>query len=206
MIARTGGVRRHLATEACTNYGFAKDNRLLSINPYHRSFEKALMTNIINYKKIINSASLGAIRDILLDVSQNGLPGEHHFYITFNMVNEGVETSISLKEQYPEEMTIVIQNWYDGFLVTDEAFFITLNFGNSRETMKIPFSSIKSFVDPSVEFGLSFDPQLDAMISSPTEVQTDSDETLEPNLESDNKPASERKSGEVISLESFRKP
>ena len=164
------------------------------------------MTNIINYKKIMNSASLDAIRDILLDVSKNGLPGGHHFYITFDMGNEGVETSMSLKEQYPEEMTIVIQNWYDGFLVTDEAFFITLNFGNSRETMKIPFSSIKSFVDPSVEFGLSFDPQLDAMISSPTEVQTDSDETLEPNLESDNKPASERKSGEVISLESFRKP
>ena len=164
------------------------------------------MTNIINYKKIMNSASLGAVRDILLDVSKNGLPGGHHFYITFNMGNEGVETSISLKEQYPDEMTIVIQNWYDGFLVTDEEFCITLNFGNSRETMKIPFSSIKSFVDPSVEFGLSFDSQLDARISSPTEVLTDSDETLEPNLELENETPSERKSGEVVSLESFRKP
>jgi hypothetical protein len=164
------------------------------------------MTNIINYKKIMNLASLGAIRDILLDVSKNGLPGGHHFYITFDMGNEGVETSISLKEQYPNEMTIVIQNWYDGFLVTDEEFSITLNFGNSRETMKIPFSSIKSFVDPSVEFGLSFDSQLDAKISSPTEVRTDSNETLKPNLELDNEPPSDRKSGEVVSLESFRKP
>ena len=164
------------------------------------------MTNIINYKKIMNSASLGAIRDILLDVSKNGLPGEHHFYITFDMGNEGVETSISLKEQYPDEMTIVIQNWYDGFLVTDEEFSITLNFGNNRETLKIPFSSIKSFVDPSVEFSWSFDPQLDTRFSSPTEVQTDSDENLEPNLESDNEPPSDRKSGEVVSLESFRKP
>jgi hypothetical protein len=164
------------------------------------------MTNIINYKKIMNSASLGAIRDILLDVSKNGLPGGHHFYITFSMLNKGVETSMSLKEQYPEEMTIVIQIWYDGFRVTDEEFFITLNFGNSRETMKIPFSSIKSFVDPSVEFGLSFDPQLDTKFSSLTEVQTDSDENLEPNLESDNEPPSKRKSGEVVSLESFRKP
>ena len=154
----------------------------------------------------MNSASLGAIRDILLDVSKNGLPGGHHFYITFNMVNEGVETSMSLKEQYPEEMTIVIQNWYDGFLVTDEEFCITLNFGNIRETMKVPFSSIKSFVDPSVEFGLSFDAKLDAKISSPTEVRTDINETLEPNLELDNEPPSDRKSGEVVSLESFRKP
>ena len=163
------------------------------------------MTNIINYKKIMHSASLGAIRDILADVSQNGLPGEHHFYITFDMENDGVETSYSLKEQYPAEMTIVIQNWYDGFIVTDEEFSITLNFGNSRETMKIPFSAIKSFVDPSVEFGLSFDSQLDAKITSPTEVQTDSNETLEPNLELDNETPSERKSGEVVSLESFRK-
>ena len=164
------------------------------------------MTNIINYKKIMHSASLGAIRDILSDVSQNGLPGEHHFYITFDMENDGVETSYSLKEQYPAEMTIVIQNWYDGFIVTDEEFCITLNFGNSRETMKIPFSSIKSFVDPSVEFGLSFDSQLDAKISSPTEVQTDSPETLEPNLELENKTPSKKKSGEVVNLESFRKP
>jgi hypothetical protein len=164
------------------------------------------MTNIINYKKIMNSASLGAIRDILLDVSKNGLPGGHHFYITFDMGNEGIETSLSLKEQYPEEMTIVIQNWYDGLIVTDEEFCITLNFGNSRETMKIPFSSIKSFVDQSVEFCLSFDAQLDAKISPPTEVRTDRNETLEPNLELDNEPPSDRKSGEVVSLESFRKP
>jgi hypothetical protein len=164
------------------------------------------MTNIINYKKIMHSASLGAVRGILLDASENGLPGEHHFYITFDMESDGVETSHSLKEQYPSEMTIVIQNWYDGFIVNDEEFCITLNFGNSRETMKIPFSSLKSFVDPSVEFGLSFDSQLDAKISSPTEIKTDSHETLEQNLEIENKPTSERKSGEVVSLESFRKP
>ena len=164
------------------------------------------MTNIINYTKITHSASLGAIRDILLDVSQNGLPGDHHFFITFDMENDGVETSYSLKEQYPTEMTIVIQNWYDGFIVTDEEFCITLNFGNSLEAMKIPFSSIKSFVDPSVEFGLSFDSQLDAKISSPTEVQTKSHKTLDLNLELENETPTERKSGEVVSLESFRKP
>jgi hypothetical protein len=153
----------------------------------------------------MHSASLGAIREVLLDVSKNGLPGEHHFYITFDMENAGVETSDSLKDQYPDEMTIVIQNWYDGFIVDDQEFCITLNFGNIRETMKIPFSSIKSFVDPSVEFGLNFDSQLDAKISSPKEVQTDSLETVGNDLEGNDNSASEKKSGEVVSLENFRK-
>ena len=163
------------------------------------------MANIINYKKIMHSASLSAIRSILLDVSENGLPGEHHFYITIDMENVGVETSNSLKEQYPDEMTIVIQNWYDGFIVADGDFCITLNFGNIRETMKIPFSSIKSFVDPSVEFGLSFDSRLDADASSPIDIQKDKNETLEINPELENIASSDRKSGEVVSLESFRK-
>ena len=91
-------------------------------------------------------------------------------------------------------------------IVTNEEFCITLNFGNSRETMKIPFASIKSFVDPSVEFGLSFDSQLDSKISPPVEVQTDSHETLDPDFEVEKETPPERKSGEVVSLESFRKP
>jgi hypothetical protein len=163
------------------------------------------MTNIIDYKMIMHSASLGAIKHILLDVSKNGLPGEHHFYITFDMENAGVETSSSVKEQYPDEMTIVIQNWYDGFVVTEEEFCITLNFGNIRETMKIPFSSIKSFVDPSVEFGLSFDSQLDVKALSSIEVRTDNDDAFEPNPALENGRPLEKKSGEVVSLESFRK-
>ena len=104
------------------------------------------MDNLIDYKKIMNSASLGAIRRILKDVSNDGLPGNHHFYITFNMVQEGVDISQSLREKYPEEMTIVIQNWYDGLTVDEESFSITLNFGNVRESMKIPFSAIKSLL------------------------------------------------------------
>ena len=153
----------------------------------------------------MQAASLRAVKNILLDVSKNGLPGKHHFYISFSMTNAEVEISSSLKKQYPEEMTIVIQNWYDDFKVNDEEFYITLNFGNVKETMKIPFSSIKSFVDPSVEFGLSFDFQEDADLSPTTKEQTDGHETMEASGELDIKIAAKKKSGEVVSLESFRK-
>ena len=163
------------------------------------------MPNIIDYKKIMQTASLRAVKYILLDVSKNGLPGKHHFYISFSTKNSGVQISSSLKEQYSEEMTIVIQNWYDDFIVNDEEFYITLNFGNVKETMKIPFSSVKSFVDPSVEFGLSFDYQKDANLSPITKEQPDGHEPMEANDELDIEKVIEKKSGEVVSLESFRK-
>lgn len=163
------------------------------------------MANIIDYKRIMHSASLGAVRDILVDVSKNGLPSDHHFYITFDMNNRGVETSISLKEQYPDEMTIVIQHWYDGFVVTDEKFSITLNFGNTRETMTVPFSSIKSFVDPSVEFGLNFDTQLEIKSTPLVDIQADSQEVHETSTDLEKEAPLEKKSGDVVSLESFRK-
>ena len=155
---------------------------------------------MIDYKQIMRLASLNAIKGVLLDVSKNGLPGDHHFYITFDMSAEGVEISSSLKEKYPDEMTIVIQHWYDEFIVNESSFCITLNFGNVRETMQIPFSSIRSFVDPSVEFGLTFESQNDVKttqngnikISATDEKESKSGDTV-------------NKGGEVVSLESFRK-
>ena len=164
------------------------------------------MTNIIDYKKIMHSASLAAIQTVLLDVSENGLPGDHHFYITFDMSASGVETSMSLKEKYPDEMTIVIQNWYDGFTVTESSFSITLNFGNIRETMQIPFSAIKSFVDPSVEFGLSFESQLNAKANKNNEVHSNFTDNQDNQESRESEKLEERKSGEVVSLENFRKP
>tara|TARA_A100001011_G_C13848158_1_gene649754 strand:- start:55 stop:549 length:495 start_codon:yes stop_codon:yes gene_type:complete len=163
------------------------------------------MANIIDYKTIMHSASLDAIRTVLLDVSKNGLPGKHHFYITFDMSIEGVETSISLKEQYPNEMTIVIQNWYDEFIVNDSYFSITLNFGNILEKMRVPFSAIKSFVDPSVEFGLNFDPQPTNIISTGNENKIDLNRNKNSLKISEDKGAPEKKTGDVVSLENFRK-
>ena len=163
------------------------------------------MAKIIDYKKIMQSASLNAIKNILLDVSENGLPGDHHFYITFHMAAEGVKTSDSLREKYPNEMTVVIQNWYENFEVTNLAFSITLNFNNIKETMRIPFLAIKSFVDPSVNFGLSFDTQIRIKTELEHQKNIDAAKNLEDAKTEENRDVAERKGGDVVSLESFRK-
>ena len=160
---------------------------------------------MLDYKKLIEQSMLDMIKGILTGIAKDGLPGNHHFYITFDMSIDGVETSIALKEKYPDEMTIVIQNWYEGLVVKDSHFCITLNFGNIREAMQIPFSAIKSFVDPSVEFGLSFEIQLNDQ--NELDSQTKSQDPLDQDSvkTEGNSLAANKKSGEVVNIESFRK-
>ena len=113
----------------------------------------------IDYGGMTHRAMQGLIADVLEGVAENGLPGEHHFFITFDTRDEGVEMADWLRERYPEEMTIVIQHWFDNLTVDDQGFTITLNFGNSPEPMRVPFDALRTFVDPSVEFGLRFETQ-----------------------------------------------
>jgi hypothetical protein len=158
------------------------------------------MNNLIDYKKRMRAAMLNLVRGILTDVKQNGLPGSHHFYISFETQNIGVELSDWLKQKYPDEMTIVIQNWYENFYVEKDFFQITLNFGNQPETMKIPFEALNTFVDPSVEFGLTFDRNKDIQNFDEPEIINNPDNSLtEP---SDDPPPS----GDVIDFSTFRKP
>lgn len=117
------------------------------------------MARGIDYGGMMHRAMQGLIADVLQVVAEEGLPGEHHFFITFDTRDEGVEMADWLRERYPEEMTIVIQHWFDDLKVTHEGFTITLNFGNSPEPLYIPFDSVRTFVDPSVEFGLRFETQ-----------------------------------------------
>jgi len=111
----------------------------------------------IAYGRLMHHAMRGLIQTVLRDVARDGLPGEHHFFITFDTRAEGVDIADWLRDRYPEEMTIVIQNWFDGLSVDDDGFSITLNFGDSPEPLRIPFDAILTFVDPSVEFGLRFE-------------------------------------------------
>ena len=106
------------------------------------------MARGIDYGGMMHRAMQGLIADVLHGVAQDGLPGEHHFFITFDTREEGVEMASWLRDRYPDEMTIVIQQWFDNLTVTDEGFSITLNFGNSPEPMVIPFDAIRTFVDP----------------------------------------------------------
>ncbi|MBN3565053.1 ClpXP protease specificity-enhancing factor SspB, partial [Aliamphritea spongicola] len=91
----------------------------------------------------------------------SGLPGGHHFFITLNTRYTGIEMAEWLHARYPEEITIVVQHWFDNLEVGEDGFSITLNFGNQPEPLYVPFDAITTFVDPSVEFGLKFETHLD---------------------------------------------
>ena len=156
------------------------------------------MARGIDYGGMMHRAMQGLIADVLHGVAQDGLPGEHHFFITFDTRDEGVEMADWLRERYPEEMTIVIQHWFDNLKVTHEGFSITLNFGNSPEPLYIPFDSVRTFVDPSVEFGLRFETQ-------ETDDEDDEEEGEDaPDLPAD-PPAAPAGGAEVVSLDKWRK-
>src|SRR6056297_2031956 len=117
------------------------------------------MTTGINYGSLMHQAMRGLIRTVLEGVQTDGLPGDHHFFITFDTGHPDVEIADWLSDRYPGEMTVVMQHWFDNLTVTDEGFSVTLNFGDSPEPLYIPYDAIRTFVDPSVEFGLRFETQ-----------------------------------------------
>lgn len=147
------------------------------------------MARSIDYGNLMHRAMRGLIQTVLRDVAANGLPGAHHFFITFDTTVEGVELASWLRARYPGEMTIVIQHWFDNLTVTDEGFTITLNFGDNPEPMVIPFDAVRTFVDPSVEFGLRF------------ETHEDDDED-EDDPEDDPPP---QQDAQIVRLDKFRK-
>lgn len=115
-------------------------------------------TDHIRYDVLARDALRGVLRRVLLDAAANGLPGEHHFFITFLSTAEGVKISSRLLAQYPEEMTVILQHQFWDLVVTDDRFEVGLSFGGIPERLVVPFSAIKSFFDPSVQFGLQFEP------------------------------------------------
>jgi len=98
------------------------------------------------------------LRRVLSDAAAHGLPGDHHFFITFLSTAEGVKLSSRLLAQYPDEMTIILQHQFWDLVVTEDRFEVGLSFGGIPERLVVPFAAIKSFFDPSVQFGLQFDP------------------------------------------------
>ena len=120
------------------------------------------MSDTIEYGNLMHNAMRGLIQQVLQEVLDHGdLPGEHHFFITFNTRHPDAKLAVWLCERYPEEMTVVMQHWFDKLEVGDEGFGIRLNFGDSPEPLFVPYDAIKTFVDPSVEFGLRFETQDD---------------------------------------------
>jgi hypothetical protein len=111
----------------------------------------------IRYDLLTQRALRGVVRGILTDVAKNGLPGEHHFYIAFNTQAPGVKISGRLREQYPQEMTIILQHQFWDLTVGTDGFEVGLSFGGISERLTVPFEAIKGFFDPSVQFGMQFE-------------------------------------------------
>ncbi len=160
------------------------------------------MAQGIDYGNLMHGAMRGLIREVLAGIARTGLPGEHHFFITLSTQHPGVEMADWLRARYPEEITIVIQHWFENLAVDDDGFAITLNFGNQPEPLYVPFDAISTFVDPSVEFGLKFEVQQ----------LEDEDEWQDEDAPDEGAPMAhaedddeERKPGEVVSLDKFRK-
>lgn len=150
------------------------------------------MSRTIDYGNLMHRAMRGLIQEVLCDVRDNGLPGAHHFFITFDTTHADADLADWLRDRYPSEMTVVMQHWYDALEVTDDGFSVTLNFGDAPERLYVPYDAIKTFVDPSVEFGLRFETQED-----------DEDETSGEAAEvKDDAPTGE---ADIVSLDNFRK-
>ncbi len=113
-----------------------------------------------NYQEIVQKAFLKVVHDILTDVSENGLPDPNHFYITFSTKHPDVQMPAYLKEQYTDEMTIVLQHQFQNLTVADDYFDVDLSFSGQFTTLHIPFAALVSFVDPSAQFALQFLPAL----------------------------------------------
>jgi len=113
--------------------------------------------DLIRYDLLAQEALRGVVRSVLADVARNGLPGEHHFFIAFDTTAPGVRISNRLRESYPEEMTVVLQHQFWDLEVTETGFSVSLSFNGIPERLVVPYSSIKGFLDPSVQFGLQFE-------------------------------------------------
>ena len=162
----------------------------------------------LRYDRMVEDALRGVVRRALTDVSSSGLPGDHHFYLTFRTGEPGVQIAPALKSQYPKEMTIVLQHQFWDLAVHERHFEVGLSFDNIPEKLSISFDAIKGFFDPSVQFGLQFE-----------EIPADQRETL---LEAAPPPAiaaaeasngapedgagkPERTPEKIVSLDQFRK-
>lgn len=157
------------------------------------------MAKHIDYGKLMHRAMRGLIQSVLSDVAKGGLPGDHHFYITFDTGAAGVKMAKWLHERYPGEMTLVMQHWFQDLLVTDQGFSVTLNFGNNPENIAVPFDAVRTFVDPSVEFGLRFEThESDDDDAGADEGDHDDDDPPTP-------PPAPRGEAQIVRLDKFRK-
>jgi hypothetical protein len=184
------------------------------------------MNDRFHYDALVDDALRSVVRRVLRMVADKGLPGSHHFYISFRSTDPGVQLPEYLRAKYPEEMTIVLQHQYWDLIITEDHFEVTVSFNKQQERIKVPFAALSAFVDPSVRFGLQFDrkdkadaagkaevagaaptplpaPEKRPSIGGPTATGEAKPEPADDKPEGDDKP--EDSGSKVVKLDSFRK-
>jgi uncharacterized protein len=182
--------------------------------------------DLIRYEALVLDALRSVVRSVLQRVLKRGIPGDHHFFITFDTRAPGVGLSKRLKDQYPQEMTIVLQHQFWDLAVTDDRFEVRLSFNNIPERLVIPFGAVRIFQDPSVHFALALrspeaegeekpgsetpllaapEPGAPPAVPNQNQGQLDREIAASAALKSEADPRGERQTAEVVSLDKFRK-
>lgn len=181
------------------------------------------MNDRFHYDALVDDALRSVVRRVLTQVAEKGLPGSHHFYISFRSTDPGVELPEYLRAKYPEEMTIVLQHQYWDLVIGEESFEVTVSFNKQQEHIKVPFAALSAFVDPSVRFGLQFDrkdkaagdkpaaaPAAPTTLPAPDKRPTQAapagtDDKPEATVAADGEAKPEDAASKIVKLDSFRK-
>jgi uncharacterized protein len=151
--------------------------------------------DLLRYDKMVESALRGVVREALARTAASGLPGAHHFYITFRTRFSGLAIPDYLSQQYPDEMTVVLEHQFWDLEVSEQCFSVTLSFQNRPERLTIPFDAITAFADPAVKFGLQFQPMPCENVDIPAPTPATAAKAAE----------KADKAADVVALDAFRK-
>lgn len=165
--------------------------------------------DILRYDRMVEKALRGVVKSSVREVMENGLPGDHHFYITFLTDYKGVQIPDYLRERYPGEMTIVLQYQFSDLSIDDDILRVTLSFNNIPEKLEVPLASISIFADPSVNFALQFQPVEESFDEADLIAALDEEDldlgSPDGDDDDDNPSGGGGSKGEVVSLDQFRK-
>ncbi len=161
-----------------------------------------MVEDTLRYDRMVERALRGVVREALEVVGAEGLPGDHHFYLTFTTDHTGVDIPDYLRKQYPDEMTIVLQYQFYDLTMDDDGFAVTLSFNNRRERLSVPFAAVTTFADPSVNFALQFQMQESAIDGEVADTEAEPEvDAAEPAPET----GEDGEKGKIVTLDSFRK-
>jgi hypothetical protein len=164
--------------------------------------DETTQEDLIRYDLLVQRALRSVVRSVLSDTMENGLPGNHHFFITFRTDYPGVIIADHIRAKHPEEITIALQHQFWDMKVTDDIFEVGLSFGGVPEKLIVPFDALTGFWDPSVDFGLKFEMSLEELEAEEAE---DEDGPEPASTAQDKEEPGEGHTASVVSLDAFRK-